>query len=70
MKARRQRISAEGGKPARISVTVPSPQHDLLESIADEKQVSVAWVVRDAINQYLADRWPLLSTKQAIGDRH
>ena len=32
------------------------------EDIAKEKKVSVAWIVRDATEQYVARRWPLLST--------
>ena len=31
-----------------------------LEKIAREKKVSLAWVVREATERYIADRWPLL----------
>ncbi len=31
--------------------------------IAGEKKVSVAWVVREALDRYVTDRWPLLSDK-------
>ena len=31
-----------------------------LERIARDKKVSLAWVVRDAMDMYLAEKWPLL----------
>ncbi len=31
----------------------------LLEGIASQKKVSLAWVVRDAAESYVADKWPL-----------
>jgi hypothetical protein len=31
-----------------------------MERIAAKQKVSVAWVVRDAIEDYLKSRWPLL----------
>ena len=30
-----------------------------LEVIAKEKKVSLAWVVREAVEKYIADKWPL-----------
>jgi predicted transcriptional regulator len=43
----------------RASVTLPSDVHKTLEQIAQEKKVSVAWVIRDAVDKYLSDKWPL-----------
>lgn len=48
----------------RISVTLPPEIHQTLEKIAREKKVSLAWVVRDAAEKYIADRWPLFSQEQ------
>ena len=47
------------GKP-RASVTLPPDVYRTLQLIAKQKKVSVAWVVRDAAEKYVADQWPLL----------
>jgi metal-responsive CopG/Arc/MetJ family transcriptional regulator len=44
----------------RASVSFPRDLYETLENIAKEKKVSVAWVVRDATEKYVAERWPLL----------
>lgn len=49
-------------KTARASISFPAEVYKALEDIAKEKKVSVAWIVRDATEQYVARRWPLLST--------
>ena len=43
----------------RASVTFPNELYSELESLAREKKVSVAWVVREAAEQYVASRYPL-----------
>lgn len=43
----------------RASVSFPAEVYRTLAEIAKEKKVSVAWVVRDAAERYLAERWPL-----------
>ena len=50
------------GKPraARASVSLPPEIYSTLQGIAKEKKVSVAWVIRDAAEQYIAAQWPLL----------
>lgn len=48
----------------RVSVTFPSELYRTLEAIARNKKVSVAWVVRDAAEKYIADQWPLLERSQ------
>lgn len=50
----------------RTSVTLPTQVYSSLEIIAKQKKVSVAWVIRDAAERYIAERWPLLAgTKHA-----
>ena len=44
----------------RASVTFPKTHHEFLERIAEEKKVSVAWDVREAVNDCPGARWPLL----------
>ena len=44
----------------RASISFPEQQYQVMERIAAENKVSVAWVVRDAIDGYLKSKWPLL----------
>jgi hypothetical protein len=46
----------------RASISFPESQYQLLEKVAAEHRVSLAWVVRDAVSQYMQAKWPLLST--------
>ena len=46
---------------ARASVTFPAALYAELERIAEEKKVSVAWVVRDAAEKYVAEQYPLFA---------
>lgn len=46
---------------SRTSVTLPTELYGTLNRIAAEQKVSVSWVIRDAAEKYVADRWPLLS---------
>jgi hypothetical protein len=45
----------------RTSVSFPPELYRLLEQIASQKKVSLAWVIRDASEKYVAEQWPLLS---------
>ena len=47
----------------RASVSFPPDLYRTLEEIAKQKKVSVAWVVRDAAEKYVANQWPLLEQK-------
>jgi hypothetical protein len=49
----------------RASVSFSANDYAELELIAAEKRVSVAWVVRDAVGQYLAARNPLFRPTDA-----
>lgn len=59
--SREQDQEPNGGEPVsvRASVSFPSELYRTLEGIAKQKKVSLAWVVRDAVEQYVADKWPL-----------
>ena len=37
----------------RASITFPADHYQVLEEIAKKKKVSLAWVVRDAVESYL-----------------
>lgn len=47
-------------KSARVSVSLPRGVYETLGHIAQEKKVSLAWVIREATEQYVANQWPLL----------
>ena len=55
-------MKTEGAATVRASISFPPEIYETLEGIAREKKVSLAWVVRDAAEKYIADRWPLFST--------
>ncbi|MBU2732721.1 ribbon-helix-helix protein, CopG family [Acidithiobacillus ferrooxidans] len=48
----------------RASVTFPTGLYAELERIAEEKKVSVAWVVRDAVEKYVEAQYPLFCRQQ------
>jgi predicted DNA-binding protein len=47
----------------RASISFPPDVYETLEIIAKEKKVSLAWVVREAAEQYIGEKWPLFSRK-------
>ena len=47
----------------RMSVGFPPELFRTLEQISDQQKVSVGWIVRDAAEKYVSDRWPLLAQK-------
>lgn len=57
-----RRKGPEHRKSTRLTISFPRDQYDLLERIAKDKKVSVAWVTRDAVDKYLAQQWPLLAS--------
>lgn len=62
-KADGARKTATESKMPRASVSFPSELYETLERIAKEKKVSVAWVVREAAENYVAEKWPLFAGK-------
>ena len=55
----------------RASVSFPPELYEILEAIARENKVSVAWVVREAAERYVANQWPLFATeKRGRYERH
>jgi metal-responsive CopG/Arc/MetJ family transcriptional regulator len=66
MASTRQKATKKARHPPapRASVTFPPELYQTLEAIARNKKVSVAWVVRDAAEKYVAEQWPLLERSQ------
>ena len=56
---RRGSKKSDSISPLRASVGFPPELYHSLEEIAKQKKVSVAWVVRDAAEQYVAGAAPL-----------
>ena len=62
--ATKRKASAAAAKPmTRTSVGFPPDLYRTLEQIAEQQKVSVGWIVRDAAEKYITDRWPLLAPK-------
>ena len=62
MKARKgasRKMSGESAAAVRASISFPPEVYETLEKIARQKKVSLAWVVREAAEKYIADKWPL-----------
>ena len=55
-----QSYAAPAENTVRASVSFPEDQYAELERIALRQRVSLAWVVREAVQTYLVKRWPLL----------
>lgn len=55
-KAEARSTKAQGASTIRASITFPPDLYETLEEIAKQKKVSLAWVVRDAAERYVADR--------------
>jgi len=54
-----KKMKAQGAAQVRATISFPPEVYETLENIAKEKKVSLAWVVREAAEQYIADKWPL-----------
>ena len=59
--AKKEGDEMDSQSKVRASISLPRGLHVELERIAREKKVSLAWVIRDAAEKYVADQWPLLS---------
>ena len=51
----RARQPVAGPDVERITLSIPSEDKSALAKIADEKRVSIAWVIREAVTRYLKD---------------
>jgi metal-responsive CopG/Arc/MetJ family transcriptional regulator len=47
-------MKAQSGSSVRASISFPPGLYETLEKLAKQKKVSVAWVVRDAAERYVA----------------
>lgn len=47
-------------RSARATVSIAPDTYQTVQAIAKQKKVSAAWVIRDAVDKYVAEQWPLL----------
>jgi len=47
-------MKAQTPSSVRASISFPPDLYDILEEIAKQKKVSLAWVIRDAAEKYIA----------------
>lgn len=52
----RPRMKPQGGPSVRASISFPPDIYEVLEQLARKKKVSLAWVVRDAVERYIAEQ--------------
>lgn len=64
-KRRADKPSAGSSASASVRATIsfPTERYGILEEIAKQKKVSIAWVVREAIEEYVMAKWPLFEQK-------
>jgi hypothetical protein len=55
--------SSQSAAAIRASISFTPDVYETLEVIAKEKKVSLAWVVREAAEQYIGEKWPLFKRK-------
>jgi metal-responsive CopG/Arc/MetJ family transcriptional regulator len=56
---RKKQPPVESDIAVRASISFPPEIYRTLEEIAEKKKVSLAWVVREAAENYIAEKWPL-----------
>lgn len=63
-RSQRRNLKAQRKTAVRASITFPPDLYETLEQIAQQKKVSLAWVVRDAAEKYITNKRPLLAREQ------
>ena len=68
MKAKKKgdgkKMKAQSTAQVRATISFPPDVYETLEVIAKEKKVSLAWVVREALDGYLGEKWPLFKGQE------
>ena len=49
-------MKAKSVSSVRASISFPADLYETVEELAKRKKVSLAWVVRDAVEQYVANQ--------------
>jgi predicted DNA-binding protein len=56
-----KKMKADSTAQVRATLSFPPDVYESLKVIAKQKKVSLAWVVREAAEQYLSEKWPLFN---------
>jgi metal-responsive CopG/Arc/MetJ family transcriptional regulator len=64
MAGKSQGSKGRGGAQPRASITFPPKLYKTLEELARQNKVSIAWVVRDAVEKYVAESRPLITRSE------
>ena len=59
----KEKSSPPKDSSVRATISFPSDMYQILDETARQKKVSLAWVVREAVEKYIADKWPLFKGK-------
>ena len=54
----------KGTPQVRATISFAPDVYETLEMIARDKKVSLAWVVREAVDTYLDEKWPLFKKQE------
>jgi hypothetical protein len=57
-------MKAHSTAQIRATISFPPDVYQTLETIAKEKKVSLAWVVREAADKYIEEKWPLFAKER------
>ena len=64
MKGDGNKMKGQSTANVRATISFPPEVYETLEGIARGKKVSLAWVVREAAEKYIADKWPLFKGQE------
>lgn len=59
-----KKMKLQSRAQVRATISFPPVTYENLENIAKEKKVSLAWVVREAVEGYLSEKWPLFKGQE------
>jgi hypothetical protein len=59
-------VPAKEERPARMTVTLPWQDYSRLVSQAKQHRLSASWVIRDAVENYLKQRFPLPDLRSTL----
>jgi predicted DNA-binding ribbon-helix-helix protein len=65
-RSQRKKLKTRNIAGIRASITFPRDLYETLETIARGKKVSLAWVVREAAEKYVEDKWPLFRVPVSV----
>ncbi|MBI1788107.1 MAG: ribbon-helix-helix protein, CopG family [Acidobacteria bacterium] len=57
-------MTAGSTAQVRATLSFPPEVYETLKSIAKQKKVSLAWVVREAAEKYIEEKWPLFRERE------